>query len=213
MGESAIAITSEKPVPVSPEELAATGAEIPASDSEPIAKEGIQGLASLRNLRVLTLSLPSRTVNGELAPLFTMTSLECLALEGEYRDQEIRDIDKLTNLKQLFLCSFLMTGEAIKPLAKLNQLQELKLVFAPDAPDVSEYLALLSSLNLRLINLSGNPCISDRVVPVLAKFPHLEYIDLSGTNVKKRNRRIFEEGDVPVKVLFKKRTKSHAKGK
>lgn len=209
MGEFATTITSLRPVPFSQEELAAMRAETPASDSKPITKEGIQGLASLRNLRILTLSLPSRTVNGELAPLFTMTSLESLALEGGYRDQDICDIDKLTNLRELYLSSFLMTGKAIKPLAKLNQLQELKLDFAPDAPDASEDLAVLSHLNLRFINLSGNACITDRVIPVLAKFPNLDHIDLKYANVSECYQTEFGDDDFfePIENLFKKKTR------
>lgn len=195
-------ISSEKPILISEKVPSALEVKIPVSNSESITKEGIQGLASLRNLRILILSLPSRTVNGELEPLFTMSKLECLALEGEFRNEEIRAIYKLTNLQDLTLCSSLMTVDVVKLLVKLNNLQKLKLLLAPDAPNMSDELVILSSLKLRLINLSGNPCVNDSIIYVLSQFPHLKYIDLYGTNVSPPNCRIFEEENVPFKMII-----------
>ena len=158
---------------------------IPAFPSNfiPVTERGIQGLASLKNLQVLALSLPSATTKGELESLFTLSSLKRLALCGVYRDVDINNIQKLTNLQELYLGSSFITGAALKPLAKLQQLREIKLEFAPDAPEVSKELALLSPLKLRLISLSGNACVSNLAVDALSKYLSLEYIDLYDTDV------------------------------
>ena len=163
-------------------------------------------MATLQNLRILKLTLPLPIKEGDLEPLFTLSALESLVLEADFRDSDIRNIGQLTNLKELYLSSYLMTGSAIKYLAKLKRLQSLKLEFDPNAPVVSEELSTLSTLKLREISLSGNSCINDEAIGVLAKFPHLNYIDLYDTNVSKRYRKVFmEEGEYTVKDLFQKK--------
>lgn len=148
-----------------------------------------------------------KKATSAIAKLNGIKSLNLLG--GKISDEQIPDLNKMTNLDTLDVSSTDITGAGVANLTRLKELQTLYCGFITDhtkllialqgssklkaislnalGEPLSEYDARLIARckNLRYLNLEAS-VDSDKVMPILATLPKLEYIDLHGCTISEK---------------------------
>ena len=144
----------------------------------PVGNNGIEALAALPKLRVLSLA---STDISDGAALEKLTSLVTLNLAStDLTDAGISGLARLTGLKSLVLRDARITGKALSAFGSLPSLEELDLSRTRIAGADLKSLAGLKSI--RKLNLDYGE-IEDAALPHLAALATIEELSLDSTHI------------------------------
>ena len=117
----------------------------------------MRAIARFRNLRDLSIGGPELGVDG-LRNLLVLSNLETLTITGASVDNRALEtvVGKMTGLKELKSQSCPITGDAVKHLRRLKELE--------------------------VLSVSGTR-IDDASTPYLEEFPNLRVLELDGTSI------------------------------
>lgn len=144
----------------------------------PVGNNGVDALAKLPNLRVLSLASTDISDGAELEKLTSLVSLNLASTD--LTDAGIGGLARLTGLKSLVLRDARITGKALAVLGSLNGLEELDLSRTRIAG--GDLKALEGLKSIRKLNLDYGE-IEDAAMPHLAALATIEELSLDSTHI------------------------------
>jgi Leucine-rich repeat (LRR) protein len=146
-----------------------------------VAGKEFARLLPLKKLKKINLAVRSDQRRPALEIIGTMTSLEEFFAPNEFRDEELRLLAGLVNLRQLGLFGGYLTDAGLAHLKGMTRVQYLDLT-GNEYTDAG-LAHLKGMMHLQELNLTGNRAITDNGVAHLRGFVHLTTLHLSGTRV------------------------------
>jgi uncharacterized protein (TIGR02996 family) len=151
-------------------------------DHQAITAAGLQHLAGLENLRVLTLA---ETGVASLHTLSGHTGLQVLKLnwQDELNDNGLQGLENLSHLRELHLAGTAITDVTLRRLAGLTRLRVLDLSLLFDRISDEGLVALRGLSELEELRLGDNANLTNRGLANLAALTRLVDLDLRNTGI------------------------------
>lgn len=188
-----------------------------------------EAFESFRDKDLFALAIPfelqeSYQLSKAMPSIAKLTSIRVLNLQGGILgDEEIADLNKMTNLEVLNVSSTNISGDGMATFKRLKELRKLycgfihnhtKLLQALQGSNKIDTLGLnaleqplseadakliATCKNLSYLNLEAS-ITSDKVLPILATLPKLAYIDFHGCTISKKAITDFAKACLPRRI-------------